>query len=57
MPRHSDFLGVARVVEIDTAGGPGFGFEHFKTYDFLRDGQVVLTFDDGPWPGKSRCRR
>jgi peptidoglycan/xylan/chitin deacetylase (PgdA/CDA1 family) len=26
------------------------GFEHFKTHDFLRDGEVVLTFDDGPWP-------
>src|SRR5215831_10468512 len=24
-------LGVARVVEIDTTGGPGFGFEHFKS--------------------------
>src|SRR6187200_483058 len=44
-------LGVARVVEIDTTGGPGFGFEHFKAYDFLRDKEVVLTFDDGPWPG------
>ena len=29
-------LGVARVVEIDTTGGPGFGFEHFKAYDFLQ---------------------
>jgi peptidoglycan/xylan/chitin deacetylase (PgdA/CDA1 family) len=44
-------LGVARVVEIDTTGGPGFGVEHFKAYDFLRDKEVVLTFDDGPWPG------
>jgi len=44
-------LGVARVVQIDTTGGPGFGFEHFKAYDFLRDKEVVLTFDDGPWPG------
>jgi peptidoglycan-N-acetylglucosamine deacetylase len=43
-------LGVARVVEIDTTGGPGFGFEHFKAYDFLNPGEVVLTFDDGPWP-------
>lgn len=43
-------LGVARVVEIDTMGGPGFGFEHFKAYDFLRPGEVILTFDDGPWP-------
>src|SRR5262245_9339739 len=24
-----DALGVGRVVEIDTSGGPGFGFEHF----------------------------
>ncbi|WP_314958681.1 polysaccharide deacetylase family protein [Bradyrhizobium cosmicum] len=43
-------LGVARVVEIDTTGGPGFGFEHFKQFDFLTDKEVVLTFDDGPWP-------
>jgi peptidoglycan/xylan/chitin deacetylase (PgdA/CDA1 family) len=42
-------LGVSRVVEIDTTGGPGFGFEHFKQHDFLRAGEVVLTFDDGPW--------
>ncbi len=45
-----DALGVSRVVEIDTTGGPGFGFEHFKAHDFLREGEVVLTFDDGPWP-------
>jgi peptidoglycan/xylan/chitin deacetylase (PgdA/CDA1 family) len=44
-----DALGIARVVEIDTTGGPGFGFEHFKQLDFLRDHEVVLTFDDGPW--------
>jgi peptidoglycan/xylan/chitin deacetylase (PgdA/CDA1 family) len=43
-------MGLARIVEIDTTGGPGFGFEHFKQYDFLRDKEVVLTFDDGPWP-------
>ena len=29
---------------------PAFGTEHFKQYDFLRDKEVVLTFDDGPWP-------
>ena len=43
-------LGIGRVVEIDTSGGPGFGFEHFKQLDFLGDKEVVLTFDDGPWP-------
>src|SRR5581483_11893621 len=26
-------LGVGRTVEIDTTGGPGFGFEHFKELD------------------------
>jgi len=44
-----DALGVGRVVEIDTTGGPGFGFEQFKQFDFLTDKEVVLTFDDGPW--------
>ena len=48
-----DALGVARVVEIDTTGGPGFGFQHFKQLDFLTDKEVVLTFDDGPWPGNT----
>ena len=49
-PGNPNALGVSRVVEIDTTGGPGFGFEHFEAYDFLREGEVVLTFDDGPWP-------
>jgi peptidoglycan/xylan/chitin deacetylase (PgdA/CDA1 family) len=42
-------IGLARTVEIDTTGGPGFGFEHFRQHDFLRTKEVVLTFDDGPW--------
>ena len=48
-----DALGVARIVVIDTTGGPGFGFEHFKQLDFLQDKEVVLTFDDGPWPNNT----
>ncbi len=44
-----DAIGMSRTVEIDTTGGPGFGFEHFKNHDFLKNGEVVLTFDDGPW--------
>jgi peptidoglycan/xylan/chitin deacetylase (PgdA/CDA1 family) len=47
---NADALGIGRVVEVDTTGGPGFGFEHFKQLDFLREKEVVLTFDDGPWP-------
>jgi peptidoglycan-N-acetylglucosamine deacetylase len=45
-----DGLGLSRIVQIDTTGGPEFGVQHFKGYDFLRDKEVVLTFDDGPWP-------
>ena len=45
-----DTLGVSRVVEIDLTDGPGFGFEQFRTYDFLEAKEIVLTFDDGPWP-------
>lgn len=45
---NSDALGVARTVEIDTTGGPGFGMDHYKAYDFLQPKEVVITFDDGP---------
>ena len=53
--QNADALGVSRIVEIDTAGGPGFGFQHFKAYDFLHEHEVVLTFDDGPWPGNTQA--
>ncbi|MGI9404637.1 MAG: polysaccharide deacetylase family protein, partial [Hyphomicrobium sp.] len=29
-PGNDDAFGVARVVEINTTGGPGFGFQHYK---------------------------
>jgi peptidoglycan/xylan/chitin deacetylase (PgdA/CDA1 family) len=48
-------MGVTRVVEIDTSGGPGFGSQHFKSFDFLRDHEVALTFDDGPWPNNTQA--
>jgi len=44
----TDVLGVSRVVEVDTKGGPQFGLQQYKGLDFLEDGEVVLTFDDGP---------
>jgi peptidoglycan/xylan/chitin deacetylase (PgdA/CDA1 family) len=52
-PGNPNALGVSRIVEVDTTGGPGFGAEHFKGMDFLRPGEVVLTFDDGPWPNNT----
>src|SRR5262245_14256715 len=52
-PGNPDALGLTRTVQVDTTGGPGFGFEHFKSHDFLKPGEVVLTFDDGPWPNNT----
>ena len=53
-PGNTDAIGVARTVEIDTTGGPAFGFEQYKIHDFLQAKEVVLTFDDGPWPKNTR---
>jgi peptidoglycan/xylan/chitin deacetylase (PgdA/CDA1 family) len=44
----TDVLGVSRVVEVNTEGGQLFGQQQYKDNDFLADGEVVLTFDDGP---------
>jgi peptidoglycan-N-acetylglucosamine deacetylase len=41
-------IGLARTQEIKTTGGPRFGHQQYKENDFLADGEVVLTFDDGP---------
>jgi peptidoglycan/xylan/chitin deacetylase (PgdA/CDA1 family) len=46
----ADKLGVARTVTINSVGGPRFGMQ-YKGRDkkpLLSDGEVVLTFDDGP---------
>jgi peptidoglycan/xylan/chitin deacetylase (PgdA/CDA1 family) len=37
-------------VQIDSTGGPGLGLSQYRDYDFLQPNEVVLTFDDGPWP-------
>lgn len=41
-------LGTSRTVEVDTAKGPRYGFQYKDQSSFLEDGEVVLTFDDGP---------
>ena len=45
-------LGVSRIVEIDTSGGPLYGDDSVFTREesFLGPKEVVLTFDDGPIP-------
>lgn len=47
-PAGAKALGVSRIVDIDTKHGPMFGRVQYHEFDFLKDGEVVLTFDDGP---------
>ena len=46
-------LGVSRILEVDTTGGPWYG-EPNGDPNFLAPGEVVLTFDDGPSPKDTR---
>jgi peptidoglycan/xylan/chitin deacetylase (PgdA/CDA1 family) len=43
-------LGTARVISVSSAGGPRLGLKSYAGTLPLADGEVVLTFDDGPLP-------
>jgi peptidoglycan-N-acetylglucosamine deacetylase len=47
---NADALGVEREVYIDTTAGPRLGAQQYTDADFLQPQEVILTFDDGPWP-------
>ncbi|MFL9824544.1 polysaccharide deacetylase family protein [Rhodoplanes sp. SY1] len=53
MPGRSDALGTARVLTVDPAATPRVGRKHFAGTLPLADMEVVLTFDDGPRPGRT----
>jgi peptidoglycan/xylan/chitin deacetylase (PgdA/CDA1 family) len=46
-----DALGTSRVLRVDAATFPRVGLKSFAQTLPLDDHEVVLTFDDGPWPG------
>jgi len=50
-PGNPDALGTARVLAVDAATSPRVGRKHFPDTLPLAPKDVVLTFDDGPWPG------
>ena len=50
-PGNPDALSTSRVITIDAATTPHVGRKQFPTTLPLADKEVVLTFDDGPWPG------
>src|SRR3954467_9060350 len=43
-------LGTSRVLPVDAAHTPRVGLKSFPQTLPLDDHEVVLTFDDGPWP-------
>jgi peptidoglycan/xylan/chitin deacetylase (PgdA/CDA1 family) len=49
-PGNPDALSTSRVITV-TATTPRVGRKHFPQTLPLADKEVVLTFDDGPWPG------
>ena len=50
-PGNPDALGTERVLAVNAATTPRVGHKHFATSLPLARKEVVLTFDDGPWPG------
>ena len=49
-PGNPDALGTARVLDVDVAATPQVGRKQFPRTLPLSPREVVLTFDDGPWP-------
>ena len=50
-PGNPDALGTARVLAVDANSTPRVGHKSFPTTLPLGRKELVLTFDDGPWPG------
>jgi peptidoglycan/xylan/chitin deacetylase (PgdA/CDA1 family) len=49
-----DALGTSRILTVDAAATPRVGLKSFPQTLPLEDHEVVLTFDDGPWPATTR---
>jgi len=50
-PGNPDALGTARTLAVSASVTPRVGRKHFPQTLPLEPKEVVLTFDDGPWPG------
>lgn len=53
--QNPDALGVSRVMAVGTQGGGAVGRKSYPQTLPLDNKEVVLTFDDGPWPHTTRA--
>lgn len=52
-PDNAEALGTARMLVVDAVSMPRVGLKQFPQTLPLARKEVVLTFDDGPWPGST----
>jgi peptidoglycan-N-acetylglucosamine deacetylase len=50
-PGNPQALGTERVIQVDAKTAPRIGRKQFPSTLPLHEKELVLTFDDGPWPG------
>ena len=50
-PGNPQALGTSRVIQVDAKAEPRIGRKQFPSTLPLQAKELVLTFDDGPWPG------
>ncbi|MEL6747369.1 MAG: polysaccharide deacetylase family protein [Pseudomonadota bacterium] len=48
-------LTVSRTIVLDAEKGPHFGTINYGAHRLLRKNEVVLTYDDGPFPGRTEA--
>ncbi|MGA8000408.1 MAG: polysaccharide deacetylase family protein [Pseudolabrys sp.] len=53
-PGNPDALGTERTIEVDPKSTPRIGRKQFPATLPLHAKELVLTFDDGPWPGTTQ---
>ena len=55
-PGHPNALGTSRTLVVDPREHPRLGIMQYPETLPLADHEVVLTFDDGPWPATTPVR-
>lgn len=52
-PGNPDAIGISRIIKVDTHGGFYAGQTYHTKMPLLGPREVILTFDDGPFPGRT----